>query len=154
MVRSAWDGQAGAHEGEVPAQDIPDGLPRVGLVLVPVLDEAALAALVARVRAAIAQATRDGFNDALGEQFGQTAGDGGVPAQARDVPAARFDPNPTVNSADPYAYQKYAERLDREVPGWWYDEVSAWMAPGLFSEANKRRLRDRAELPASLRTGG
>jgi hypothetical protein len=68
MVRSAWGGgPAGDGEGEVPAQDVPEGLPRISLMLVPVLDETELAAVTARVRAAIAEATRAGFRDALGE---------------------------------------------------------------------------------------
>ncbi|GAA3455912.1 hypothetical protein GCM10018962_77460 [Dactylosporangium matsuzakiense] len=52
--------------------------------------------------------------------------------------ARRFDANPTVDTRDPEAYAKYAERLDVEVPGWW-EAPAVGMTPGLLEQADIRR---------------
>lgn len=50
----------------------------------------------------------------------------------------RYDPNPTVDSRDPDAHAKYANRLDSLCPGWHWDDLHR-MTPPLAAEARARR---------------
>lgn len=133
MVQSFGDGRQ--VDGDEP--EVPWGLPQIAVMLIPVWDEETLEEAVAQVRSAIAGAVRAGFADAMGELV---VVDGAAP----EVPAqVSFDANPTVDSRDQFAYQKYAERLDAGVPGWWRLDVPH-MSDELRKEAQKRLARDEA----------
>lgn len=138
MVESFGDGRRMEDEEPEP----PFGLPRIAVMMVPVVDEEALEAVVEQVRDAIAQAVRAGFADAMGEMF--VVDDDETPEMPVEVP---FDAHPTVNYKDRFAYQKYAERLDREVPGWWRIPVPS-MAEELRKLAAVRQVRDGAGPPS------
>lgn len=134
-IRSFGDGLGDDDEQQV--QQPPAGIPRITLVLEPALDDQALAEQMRRVREAVAQAVRDGFRDAMGDGFGAAGSADGADGQPG------YDANPAVNGNDPFAYAKYAERLDKECPGWWRDSP-AEMAPELAEQARRRRERERA----------
>lgn len=123
MVQSFGDGRS--MEEEEP--DPPFGVPRIPVMMAPVIDPAALEAAVGQVRVAFAEAARAGFADAMGEMFVVDDGTPEVPVEVS------FDMNPTVDSRDGLAYQRYAARLDREVPGWWQVE-----APGMAEELREQ----------------
>lgn len=53
-----------------------------------------------------------------------------------------YDANPTVDSRDPDAWRRYAERLDNSVPRWWEDPVDI-MNPHLAEQAQIRRRSER-----------
>lgn len=52
-----------------------------------------------------------------------------------------WDRNPTIDARDPLAYDKYAARLDADVPGWYWDNLDR-MAPELAQFAGNRRKSD------------
>ena len=161
MVQSFGDGRRVNQEpGEVDPEEIPGqpapglyGAARFMLVFEPMLDDELLAEVAEKIRATVAQAFADGMADAMAAQLelvpggGDEADRGEMGAQlkvppAGDVEAPAFDANPTVNSKDPYAHAKYAERLDRQVPGWWR-EMPRHAASELVLEARKRAERER-----------
>lgn len=74
MVTSAWGAEPVQEEEPPPA----DTRPRVELVVEPVLDPDAFARLQQQLRDVVAQAVRDGFDDAVGG-MGDAADDGAVP---------------------------------------------------------------------------
>lgn len=132
-------------------------LPQITVMLSAVLDGDTLEEACARIRERVAEAVRGGFTDALSEVMG--AADAAVADEVaarggEQPPAAQFDTNPTVDSQDPLAYERYAKRLDREAPDWWKDVDPDSMAPGLADEAHLRRFRaeDAAKVAAAGRT--
>lgn len=156
MVRSFGDG-LGTDEGDLPESPNPlEGFPQLGLALVPVVDQEALRSAVDEIRDAVAQAVLDGFRLAMehleivdgdGDDGDDGDGDGGGDGGGQADSAVGFDGNPTLDGRDRFAMQKYAERLDREVPGWYRRDVD--MCSELRRLADARLERERAS-----RSGG
>lgn len=122
-----------------PVKEPPRALPMVPVALVGQWDPESLAAIGAQVRETVAAAVVEGLQ--LGarraEQL-QAAADAQQAAAAWQYP---YDPNPSLGSADAFAFEKYAEGLDRDYPGW-HNHDTAGLHAELAAEANKRRIRD------------
>lgn len=134
MVESFGDGRR--LEEDIP--EAPFGLPQIAVMLIPVVEADALEEAVQQIRSAIADAVRAGFNDAMGDLV---VVDDPTPEMPVEV---QFDMNPTVDSRDQFAYQKYAEKLDRSCPGWWRTPMPDSAAAELHAEAQKRLVREEA----------
>lgn len=140
-VRSFGDG-LGTDEGDLPESPNPfEGLPQLGLALVPVVDQEALRSAVDEIRDAVAGAVLDGFRLAM-EHLEIVEADSDDTDGDQADSTVGFDGHPTLDGRDRFAMQKYAERLDRDAPGWYRRDVD--MCSELRRLADARLERERA----------
>lgn len=123
-------------------------MPLIPVALAAAWEPESLKAIGDQVRETVAAAVVEGLAEgarraqALQDESDRRAAAPGYFHSSRDgAYVYRYDPNPTLVSADRYAFQKYAEKLDREHLRWYTDPTED-MNPELAAEAQKRRRRD------------